>query len=91
MKKGTKIIIGVFAAVLALWLTMFSVDCNRCASLKAPVFAIEKTSRNKVIDYVGLGYTSQVEKGKNAEPGRDDVVIRSELRLFGKIVSAAIA
>ena len=44
-----------------------------------------------MIDYVGLGYTAQVEKGKNAEPGRDYVVIRSELRLFGKIVSAAIA
>ena len=91
MKKRTKIIIGVFAAVLALWLTMFSVDCNRCASLKAPIFAVEKTSRNKVTDYVGLGYTAQTEKGKAAEPGRDDVIIRSELRLFGKVVSAAIS
>lgn len=90
MKKGTKIIIGVFAAVLALWLTMFSVDYVRCGSLKAPVFAIEKTSRNGVTDYVGLGYTAQIEKGKDAEPDWDDVIIRSELRIFGKVVSAAI-
>lgn len=90
MKKGTKVIISVFAAALALWLTMFSVDCNRCASLKAPVFAIEKTSRNSITEYVGLGYTAQVEKGKDAEPNREDVIIRSELRLFGKTVSAAI-
>lgn len=90
MKKGTKVIIGIFAAVLTLWLTMFSVDRNRCANLKAPIFAIEKTSQNKVTDYVGLGYTAQIEKGKNAEPDRDDVIIRSELRIFGKVVSAAI-
>lgn len=91
MKKGTKIVIGIFAVVVALWLTMFSVDYVRCGSLKASVFAIEKTSQGKVIDYVGLGYTAQVEKGKHAEPGREDVIIRSELRLFGKIVSASIS
>ncbi|MGN1442742.1 MAG: hypothetical protein ACI4XE_02730 [Acutalibacteraceae bacterium] len=91
MKKGTKIFIGIFTAVLALWLTMFSVDCNRCASLKTPVFAIEKTSQNSITEYVGLGYTAQVEKGKDAEPDREDVIIRSELRIFGKTVSAAIA
>lgn len=90
MKKGTKIIIAVFAAVFALWLTVFSVDCNRCANLKAPVFAAEKTSQNKITEYVGLGYTALIEKGKGAEPDREDVIIRSELRLFGKIVSAAI-
>ena len=91
MKKGTKIIIGIFVVVIALWFTMFSVDYNRCANLKVPVFAVEKTSRNKVIDYVGLGYTAQIEKGKGAEPDRDDIIIRSELRVFGKVVSAAIS
>ena len=42
-------------------------------------------------DYVGLGYTAQTEKGQAAEPDWDDVIIRSELRLFGKVVSAAIS
>ena len=91
MKKRTNIIIGLFVFVLALWLTMFSVDRNRCANLKAPVFAVEKTSQNKITEYTGLGYTALVEKGKGAEPEKDDVIIRSELRLFGKIVSASIA
>lgn len=91
MKKGTKIIIGVFAAVLALWLAVFSVDYVRCGNLKAPVFAIEKTSQNGVTDYVGLGYTAQIEKGKHAEPDKEDVIVRSELRLFGKVVSASIS
>lgn len=91
MKKRTKITIGIFVAVLALWLTLFSIDCNQCASLKPPRFAVEKTSESNMIEYVGLGYSAMVEKGKGAEPDKGDVIIRSELRLFGKVVSAAIS
>lgn len=91
MKKRTKITIGIVTVVFALWLTMFSVDYTRCGRLKQPLFAVEKTSENSMIEYVGPGYTAMVEKGKNAEPEREDVIIRSELRLFGKVVSAAIS
>lgn len=91
MKKGRKAFIGILAVLITLWLVMFSVDYTRCAKLKAPVFATEEATRNSITEYKGIGYTAITEKGKGADPISEDVIIRSELRLFGKIVSASIA
>lgn len=90
MKKRTKITIGVFAAALTLWLVMFSVDFHRCQNLQTPVFAVQKSLENGISEYIGAGYAATVETGKGASPDEEDIIIRSELRIFGKTVSGAI-
>ncbi len=91
MKKRTKIILISIGVLLVVWFAMFVTDYMRCGSLKEPIFVV---SKNTTADdggsgtYQGLGYSVYVEKNIDAEYGV--TLVRVEMSMFGKVVSAAI-
>ncbi len=91
MKKIRRILCSVLCAVIVVWLTVFITDTIRTVSLKEPIFAVPPTvtADDGGSDiYKGLGYTVEVEKYLDSELGLKTVSV--EMKMFGKVVAAAI-
>lgn len=91
MKKALKVIFSAVGIAVVLWLAVFSVDYARTMSLKEPIFAVPPSvtaDDGGSGVFRGLGYTVGVEKHIDAEYGVK--IVSVEMRMFGKIVAAAI-
>lgn len=83
MKKVIKIACVVLCSILILWCGVVITDYIRIGNLKEPVFAAKKNENGS---YNGLGYSVTVKRTEN-----DDLIEYTEMKMFGKVVSAAIA
>lgn len=85
-KRILKTVTIAAAAPVLVWAAAFAADYTRGASLKEPIFAFEDGDTGF---YRGMGYTVEVEKYTDPEPG--EYVGSVEMKMPGKIVSASIS
>ena len=91
MKKIWGILFSVLCAVIVVWLTVFVTDAVRTVNLKEPIFAVPPAATaddGGSGTFRGLGYTVEVEKHLDSEFGLKTVSV--EMKMFGKVVAAAI-
>lgn len=84
-KKPVKIALEIFVVLVALYAVVFCVDCNRVASMKKPIFAIENGYMGSMTRYDGLGYRIGLEI--DASTGH---ISQSQMTMFGIFVTGAI-
>lgn len=85
-KRILKTVTIAAAALVLIWAAAFTADYIRSSSLKEPIFAFEGGDTGI---YRGMGYTVEVERYTDPEPG--EYVGSVEMKMPGKIVSASIS
>jgi hypothetical protein len=85
-KKPLKITLAIIISLIAIWLAMFSIDFNRTATLREPIFARENGTMGSMTRYDGIGYKIGLEK--SADTGE---VSQSQMTMLGMFVVRSIA
>lgn len=89
MERFLKILIGVAGTFVLLWTAAFVTDYIRVSAFEEPVFVIaDETADDGSGVYHGLGYTVEVEK--YADPEFGTVLGSVEMKMFGKVIAAAV-
>ena len=87
MKKK---VLAALAAVLVLWLAVFTVDYCRVRDFREPIFVLHTAAADDGGSYVGrgLGYTVVVKKHFGA--GTPVMLESVTMTVFGRVIAAAI-
>ncbi len=79
----------VVFVIMVLYTTVFITDATRSSSMKEPIFAVNKgITDDETETYRGLGYTVYVKRYTDDERGT--YICSVEMKMFGKVISAAI-
>lgn len=92
MKKSLKAILAVASIAVILWIAVFITDYAMVSSFKEPIFVVADGATaddGGSGTFKGLGYTVEVEKELDANNGARLVSV--EMKMFNKIIAAAIA
>lgn len=89
-KKAIVAIVSVVSTVVLLWAGMIATDTVKSKNFEEPVFAkAEETSPDGLSrNYSGIGYTVYMEDYTDADG--NTIPCYSEVKLFGKMISAVI-
>jgi len=82
-KNTLKITLSVIIILITFYCIVISADMNRVYSLKEPMFASQTDNHSNITIYQGLGYKVYIEKLENQ-------IISIEMRMFDKVIAAAI-
>lgn len=85
-KKSLKIGLATIIALFTFYTIIFSIDYNRVASLREPIFARKSGHMGSMTRYDGFGYKIGLEK--NATTG---YISQSQMTMFGVFIVRAVA
>ena len=96
MKKGVKIFLVILVLIIAIWLTVFTINYVKCGNFEKPILMKEvpitailfltdskgQSHNMETWEYMGLGYYIET----NTE---NDNIFISKMYLFGKLINQA--